>query len=172
MRNMSKKIVLSIAGAALLAAPVAVLAAHGKAGLWQLTVTIGGNNARMPDMSSLPPDAQARLKAMGVGLSANTVTVQHCMSAMDFSTGRIPVSSGHGKSCTNSNVSFDGNRMTADVTCSGSFVGTGHFEANWDSDEHYTAEVTITGTQNGQTVTNHEKLEGRFLSAQCGSAGQ
>ena len=172
MLNLSKKFVLGVAGAALLAAPIAALAAHGKAGLWQMTVTIAGTNAHMPDMSSLPPEAQARMKAMGIGMDGNSITIQHCMAATDFATGKIPLSSGRNKNCTNSNVSFDGNRMTADVTCTGSFVGTGHFEANWDSDEHYTAEVSITGTHNGQPVTNHEKIEGRFLSAQCGAAGQ
>lgn len=172
MLNLSKKIIMGVAGAALLAAPISALAAHGKAGLWQMTVTIVGGNAHMPDISSLPPEAQARMKAMGIGINGNSITIEHCMAATDFEAGRIPLSSGHNRNCTNSNVSFNGSRMTADVTCTGSFVGTGHFEAALDSDEHYTAEVSTTGTRNGQPVTNHEKIEGRFLSAQCGASGQ
>jgi hypothetical protein len=170
--NCSRRCGRGVAGAALLAAPIAALAAHGKAGLWQMTVTIDSSAAHMPDMSSLPPEAQARMKAMGIGMNGNSITMQHCMAATDFSTGKIPLSTGRNKNCTNSNVSFSGNRMTADVTCTGSFVGTGHFEADWDSDEHYTADISITGTRNGQPMTNHEKIEGRFLSAQCGATGQ
>jgi hypothetical protein len=172
MLNLSKKIVLGVVGATLLAAPIAALAAHGKAGLWQITVSINDSSAHMPDLSKLPPDVQARMRAMGVNVSGSSISVQHCMAATDFDTGHIPMSSGRDKNCANSNVSFTGNRMTADVTCTGSFAGTGHFEANWDSDEHYTAEVSVTGTRNGQPVTNREKIEGRYLSAQCGAAGQ
>jgi hypothetical protein len=45
-------------------------------------------------------------------------------------------------------------------------------QADWDSDDHYTADVSMTGVRNGQTVSDTEKIEGRFLSAQCGAAGQ
>jgi hypothetical protein len=173
MLNLSKKIVLSVVGAALLAVPVAALAAHVKAGLWQITVSVGGNNAHMPDMSSLPPEAQARMKAMGIGMSGNTVTLQHCMSAIDFATGKLPMSGAAGNnSCTTSNVSYTGNHMSADVTCTGDVARSGHVEADWDSDEHYTEEASMTETHNGHTVTNSEKMEGRFLSAQCGAAGR
>jgi len=173
MINLSKKIVLGVAGATLLAAPIAALAAHAKAGLWQITVTVGGGNAHMPDMASLPPEAQARLKAMGIGMSGNTVTLQHCMSAMDFSTGKLPMSgSPRNKSCETSNVSFTGSHMSADVTCTGDVARSGHVEADWDSDDHYTEAATMTETRDGHTATTSEKMEGRFLSAQCGAAGQ
>jgi hypothetical protein len=173
MLNLSKKIVLGVAGAALLAAPIAALAAHGKAGLWQITVTVGGTNAHMPDMASLPPEAQARLKAMGIGMGGNTVTLQQCMSGVDFSTGKLPMSGGpRNKSCETSNVSFTGSHMSADVTCTGDDAKTGHVEADWDSDDHYTEAATMTETHNGHTVTNSQKMEGRFLSAQCGATGQ
>jgi hypothetical protein len=172
MRNVSKKIAWGIAGAALLSAPIAALAAHAKAGLWQITVTVGGNNAHVPDMSSLPPEVQARMKAMGIGMAGNTITLQHCMSAMDFTTGRLPMSGTRNKTCDTSNVSYTGNHMSADVTCTGESARTGHIEADWDSDEHYTEAASMTETHDGHTVTTSEKMEGRFLSAQCGAAGQ
>ena len=171
MFNLSKKLVLGVASAALLAAPVAALAAHGKAGLWQVAVTIGGANAHMPDMSSLPPDVQARMKAAGVGMGGNTITAQRCMSAQDFVTGKLPTSGQHGKSCVTSNVRYTGNHMSVDMACSGNFTATGHIESDWDSDEHFTAVVSMTGTHDGRTMTNEEKIEGRFVSAECGAAG-
>jgi hypothetical protein len=33
----------------------AALASHGKTGLWNITITMGGNMPNMPDMSKLPP---------------------------------------------------------------------------------------------------------------------
>jgi hypothetical protein len=173
MFSLSKKIALGVTGAAFLLAPAVALAAHAKAGLWQITVTVGGNNAHMPDMSSLPPEAQARMRAMGTGMSGNTITMQHCMSATDFTTGKLPMSGGaRNKSCETSNVSYTGNHMSADMTCTGDTARTGHIEADWDSDEHYTEQASVTETHDGHTVTNTEKMEGRFLSAQCGAAGQ
>lgn len=171
MLNLSQKIALGVAGTALLFAPAAALAAHAKAGLWQITITMNGNNVHMPDMSSLPPEAQARMKAMGIGMNGNTISMQHCMSAMDFATGRLPMSGTRNKTCTASNVTYTGNHMSADVACTGDVARTGHIEADWDSDEHYTEAASMTETHDGHTVTTSEKMEGRFLSSQCG-AGQ
>jgi len=170
MRNLSKKIALGVAGAVLLAAPIAALAAHGKAGLWQITVTITGMPT--PDLSKVPPEMLARLKAAGVGMGGNTITAQHCMTMQEFGQQKLPSLGQHGKDCTVSNASESGGHFSADLTCSGRFSGTGHVQADWDSDEHYVADVSMSGVRNGQTVTNHEKVEGRFLSAQCGAAGQ
>ena len=172
MLNLSKKFVLGVAGAALLAAPIAALAAHGKAGLWQITVTINDSNARMPDLSKLPPDVQARMKAMGVSTSGNTISVQHCMTMQEFGMHKLPSLGPRGKDCTMSNASESGGHFSADLTCSGRFSGSGHVQADWDSDDHYTADVSMTGVRNGQPVSDTEKVEGRFLSAQCGAAGQ
>jgi hypothetical protein len=173
MRKLPMKSILTAAGVVMLAAPIAALAAHGKAGLWQLTVTIGGNNSmHMPDLSKLPPDVQARIRAAGVGMGGNSITARHCLSAQDIAMNKLPSMGSHGKDCTVSNVSETGSHMSADITCSAHFVGSGHVQADWDSDEHYTAEVDITGNANGQPVTSTEKIEGRFLSAQCGASGQ
>jgi hypothetical protein len=170
MLNLSKKIVVGVAAAALLTAPIAALAAHGKAGLWQITVTIAGMPT--PDLSKVPPEMLARMKAAGVGMGGNTITAQRCMTAQDFATGKVPTSASHSGSCATSNVSFTGSHVSVDMTCSGNTTATGHVESDWDSDEHFTSEVSMTGTHDGRTVTSHEKVEGRFLSAQCGAAGQ
>ena len=105
MPNLSKKLVLGVAVAALLAAPIAVLADHGKAGLWQITITVSDSNAHMPDLSKLPPDVQARMKAMGVNMSGNAISVQHCMTMQEFGLHKLPSLGQHGKDCAVSNAS-------------------------------------------------------------------
>ena len=163
---------IALAGIALLAAPVGALAAHEKAGLWEITITIGGNNMHMPDLSKLPPDVQARIRAAGVGMGGNSITARRCLSAQDIVTNKLPSLGSHGKDCSVSNVSETGSHVSADLTCSAHFVGSGHVQADWDSDEHYTAEVDITANANGQPVSSSEKIEGRFLSAQCDAAAR
>ena len=69
------------------------------------------------------------------------------------------------KSCAMSNVSYKSGAMSADMTCTGAF--TGHMQFVWDSDEHYTGEMSMTGTSGGRSVTRSQKFEGRWLSAQC-----
>jgi hypothetical protein len=172
MLKLPMKIALIAAGPALLAATAAALAAHEKAGLWEITITLSGNNMHMPDLSKLPPDVQARVRAAGVGMGGNTITARRCLSAQDIVAHKLPSLGSHGKDCSVANVTETGSHMSADMTCSAHFVGSGHVQADWDSDEHYTAEVDITGSANGQNVTSSEKIEGRFLSAECGGAGQ
>ncbi len=172
MLKFPMKVALIAAGTALLAATSAALAAHEKAGLWQITITINANNMHMPDLSNLPPDVQARVRAAGVGMGGNTITARRCLSEQNIAVNKLPSLGSHGKDCSVSNVSESGSHMSADLTCSAHFIGSGHVQADWDSDEHYTAQVDITGSANGQNVTSSEKIEGRFLSAQCGGAGQ
>jgi hypothetical protein len=169
MQKTSVKIMLAGAGLALVLAPLAALAAHGKAGLWQITITTEGQNPQMPNMASLPPEVQARMKAMGVQMGGNAITVQHCQTAEEVARD-VPPAGTHNKECTMSNVSYTGGSMTADMVCSGNFSGTGHVHFVWDSDEHYAGEVSMTGKMNDEQVTHTQKIEGRWLSAQCTAA--
>jgi uncharacterized protein DUF3617 len=169
MQKKSKKIVLAGAGLALVLAPLAALAAHGKAGLWQITITTEGQNAQMPNMSNLPPEVQARMKAMGVQMGGNQITVQQCRTPEEIARD-VPPAGTHNKDCAMSNVSYTGGSMTADMVCSGNFSGTGHVHFVWDSDEHYAGEISMTGKMNDEQVTHTQKIEGRWLSAQCTAA--
>ncbi len=69
-----------VATLALVAAGGAALASHGKVGLWDITVTMSGA-MHLPDMSKMPPEVLARMKAMGVSSNGNSMHVQHCMTA-------------------------------------------------------------------------------------------
>ncbi|MGB8366279.1 MAG: DUF3617 domain-containing protein [Rhizomicrobium sp.] len=169
MRQLSLKIASAGAGLVLLFAPHAAWAAHGKAGLWEITIKMDGQNPNMPDMSKLPPEVRARMKAMGVGANGTGFTVQRCRTPAEAAQDSPP-SGAHDKSCTLSNVSYTGGSMTADMTCTGNFTGTGHMHFVWDSDEHYAGEVSMTGTSGGRPMSRTQKIEGRWLSAQCTAA--
>lgn len=171
MRKPSSRIAAAMCAIGLVTAGTA-LAMHGKAGLWQMTVTVGGSDAaHMPDMSNVPPQyqamVQAQMKAHGVSMSGNTITVQHCMTGEEWAAGKPPPVGAHGKNCTMTNVSNTANHMVADMTCSGDNAMTGHVDFSWDSGEHFIGHVTVSGTQNGQPVTHDEKIEGRYLSETC-----
>ena len=168
MRKTFPKMAIAACGAGLLLVSGAALAGQMKAGLWQMTVTMGGTDAaRMPNMSNLPPEAIAAMKAHGVSMSGNTVSVQQCMKGTEFAAGKPPPVGTHDKNCTMTNVSYTGSHMVADMTCTGTFIAKGHVQFDWDTDEHFTGEVNIVGTQNGQPVTHDEKIEARYLSATC-----
>jgi hypothetical protein len=154
---------------ALVVAPQAANAAHGKAGLWQITVTMGGGNPAMPDMSKLPPEVQARMQAMGMGMHGNTVTTQTCRTPAEVAQD-VPPSGSHDRNCTMSNVSYTGHDMNADMTCTGNFTGTGHVHFVWDSNEHFTGDVSMTGSAHGHDISRSQTIEGRWLSADCAAA--
>jgi hypothetical protein len=167
---------LTIAGLAGLVAAIAAgraLADHGKVGLWSITVTMDGNMMTMPDLSKLPPDALARMKAMGMSASGNTVTVQHCMSAEDVAANFPDIHNGASAGCAVTNVRHDAQAMSADLMCNtDTLKGSGHAQFVFDSDTHYSGEITVAGVANGHPVKQDEKIEGRYLTADCGKMGR
>jgi hypothetical protein len=171
MSRSSFKIVLSACGAGiLLLTSGAAFAGHGKAGLWEYTVTLGGQGAmNMPDMSKLPPEAQAAMRAHGINMSGDAISVQHCRTAEEFNLDKPPPVGAHDKSCAMTNVSYTGSHMSADMNCTGKFQAQGHAQFDWDSDEHFTGSWSVTGMANGTPITQSAKFEGRYLSASCGS---
>jgi hypothetical protein len=170
MRRSKYIAIASMAGVSLVAAVGTAFASHGKIGLWSVTVTMGGEMPKMPDMSKLPPDVQAKMKAMGVTMSGNTISAQHCMTAAEVATDFPKLTGRSAQGCTISNIQHDGHEMSADLTCAAQqFKGMGHAQFTFDSDTHYSGEVTMQGEANGHVVKQDEKLEGRWLSASCGN---
>lgn len=161
---MSKKIVIAMmAGAALLGATSVALASHGKVGQWSVTVTMGGGE-KFPDMSKMPADTKARMQAMGMTSNGNSMSIQHCMTAEEVANDTLTTQD---KTCKLSNQKVTGHTMSADMTCSGQVNGTGHFSVTYDSDTHYTGEMIVNGTSNGQPVHHDQKFDGRWVSAIC-----
>lgn len=168
MRFSKRTVTTAVAAICFMLAAGSAVASHGKVGLWSITITVSGDS-QMPDMSKLPPEAQARMKAMGMSTHGNSMTVQHCMAAQEVATDVPKLSGRNMNDCKMVNVQHIGHTMSADMTCSGNFQGTGHVQFTYDSDTHYTGEVTMTGTANGHPVNHDQKMEGRWLSADCGS---
>lgn len=151
-----------IAAVALVAVPA--IASHGKAGLWSITVTM--NMPGMPDMSKLPPEAQAAMRAHGVTAGGHTMTIQHCMTQAEVDAIKPPPMR-NGQDCKMSNLKTSGQSFSADMVCTGEMKATGHFEVSYDSPEHYTGKTSFTGTDNGHPISNTTTMEGRWVSADC-----
>jgi hypothetical protein len=164
----SKRILFLGAGAAaLIIAAVPAIASHGKAGLWSVTVTM--NMPGMPDMSKLPPEAQAAMRARGMSMNGRTMTVQHCMTQEEVNAIKPPPMR-NGQDCKMSNVKTVGQSFSADLVCTGEMNATGHFEITYDTPEHYTGKQSFTGTQDGHPINATTTMEGRWVSADCKGA--
>ena len=140
---------------------------HGRVGLWSVTVTMGGTAPAMPDLSRLPPEAAARMKAMGMSMNGNSITTQHCMTAEEVATDTPHLDATDNDGCTMSNIAHRGDSMSADMSCHGNFKGSGHPQATYDSDSHYVGDLVMTGSVNGQPVNRDQKFDGRWMSANC-----
>ena len=161
----SKRVLYLGAGAAaLLIAVVPAIASHGKAGLWSITVTM--NMPGMPDMSRLPPEAQAAMRARGMSANGRTMTVQHCMTQTEVEAVKPPPMR-NAQDCKTTNVKTAGQSFSADLVCTGQMNATGHFEVTYDSPEHYTGKSSFSGTQDGHPINSTTTMEGRWVSADC-----
>ncbi|HUJ47721.1 MAG TPA: DUF3617 domain-containing protein [Rhizomicrobium sp.] len=168
--RVSKRILIAGCGiAALAVAAVPAIAGHGKAGLWDVTVTLDmAGMPNMPDMSKLPPQAQAAMRARGVTMGGHTVTAQHCMTQAQVDANGPPPMRQQRKECTVSNMKTGPGTYSADMTCAGNVTGTGHIQVSWDSPEHYAGKTTISGTtSNGHPFSSTTSFEGHWVGADC-----
>jgi hypothetical protein len=164
MRVSKRVLFFGAAAAAVALVAVPAIASHGKAGLWNITVTM--DMPGMPDMSKLPPEAQAAMRAHGVTMNGRGMVVQHCMTQSEVDAIKPPPMR-NGQDCKMSNLKTAGQSFSADLVCSGQMNATGHFEVSYDSPEHYTGKSSFTGTQDGHPISNSTTMEGRWVSADC-----
>lgn len=166
MKMSNHTLFLAASGAALVLIAVPAIAGHGKAGLWNVTITTNMGGAGLPDMSKLPPEAQAAMRAHGVKMNGNAMTVQHCMTQAEVDSNGPPPMRNQ-KECTMGNMKAGGQSFSADMTCHGQMNGTGHVEFTYDSSEHYTGKTTMVGTMQGHPINSSTTFEGRWASADC-----
>ena len=158
--------VASVGLIAAVAVPLGALASHGKVGLWEITTHMS-----MPNMSAnIPPEAMARMKAMGMNMPGNqSFTTQHCMTAEEVAQDKPPTPRNN-SDCTMANMTHDAHNFTADMTCSTERTqGHGHVSVNFDSDEHYAGTYSFNGTVEGRPQNMTMNFEGRWLSTDCGT---
>lgn len=149
---------------ALLAFPPAAFAAHGKAGLWNVTVSIEG--AGMPQVS---PEDIARMQAMGIQMpDRNTISTQHCMTAAEVNSDRLSSGSAAQQGCTMTGTKTSGHTLSGDMVCNGNLKGEGHMTLDYDKPEHYTGKMTFSGTAGGQPADITYIYDGKWTSPDCG----
>ena len=156
-------------GAALtLAVCPAAMAGHGKVGTWEVTMKMGGDGMpAMPDMSKMPPEAQARMKAHGVTMNGGGgMTSRFCMTQEQVNGDKPPMT--HRDNCKTENVKTSGNTFSADVICTGQMKSKGHMEFTFSSPEHYSGHMTNTVTMEGGQQMNHDMtMDAHWVSATC-----
>ena len=169
--TLSKRVLIAGAGlAALGLVAVPAIASHGKVGLWSVTVTVQmAGMPAMPDMSKLPPEAQAAMRAHGVSMNGHTMNATHCMTAEEVNRDTPPDMSRNNE-CKMTNMHVGGQAMSADMVCGGDMQGTGHFEIAFDSPTHYSGKATMAGSAHGHPVNSVTTYEGRWVSADCKGA--
>ena len=157
----------SVLAAALACASTGALASHGKAGLWSVDMSIAGQ-----DTSKIPPDALARLKAMGMNPNnSGGFTLNKCMTAADVADDSKMIDASANKNCEIMNRKLTGHSMNADMVCKGQLTGTGHVSVSFDSDTHYTGQMILNGTAaDGTRVAQNQTFDGRWVAPTCGSS--
>ncbi|MBU6442589.1 MAG: DUF3617 family protein [Alphaproteobacteria bacterium] len=155
--------VLAAAALALLSAPAS--AAHGKAGLWHITVTVSG-----PGMPAMPAAARAQMKARGVNMpSGHTISAQHCMTAQEVASDRFPFNEPAQQDCKMINLKTVGHTFSGDLVCSGQMTGQGHIAITYETDEHYSGKMAFSGSASSRPLQMNYRYEGRWLKADCGN---
>jgi len=107
------------------------------------------------------------MKAMGMSMNGNSITTQHCMTAEEVATDTPHLDASANEGCTMSNVAHQGHSMSADMSCHGDFKGSGHMQFTYDSDTHYSGELIMTGSVNGQPMNRNQKFDGHWVSRDC-----
>ena len=173
---MALSIRMFAAGAAVLlaAAYVSDASAAGRPGLWNITTTTSMAGAQMPQMPQMTPAQRAQMEALGIRMPAfgQPRSAQRCVTPEEAAQDRPPRLDQEMNNCQMQNLVVDGASMSADLVCTGENQGTGRIEFSYDSDTHYAGQVSFNGMRNGQAMSMTNTMEGNWLSADCGAAGQ
>ena len=145
-------------------APGAALAAHGKAGLWNVSTNMGMATVQ------IPPEALARMKAMGMKMPmGQTFTSQICMTQAEVNSDALPAVSRKESGCTNKIISQTASSMTAQMVCNGDMKGTGQMQISYSGAEHYAGSYSFKGSMNGHPADMNSNFKGDWVKADCGA---
>ena len=164
---MSRSLITALMGTALILAPVAAMAAHGKAGLWTVTSTMEMPN--MPKMPAMPPEAMAMMKARGMPMPGQPFTTQMCMTQEQVNADKPPAVSNDDVSCDNKIISQSASAMHSQMTCHGRVNGVGDMQISWRGTDHYEGTYSFKGTAEGRPQEMMTHYSGEFVKADCGS---
>lgn len=161
------KRILMATAAVLLLSPGAALAAHGKAGLWNITTSMS-----MPNMPQMPPEAAAMMKQRGMNMKMpgmEPITTQICMTQADVDTDIPPRTGDRDESCQTHVISKTDSSMTADMICTGRMQGTGHMQVSYSGAEHYSGSYSFKGSMEGRPNEMTSSFKGDWVKADCGA---
>jgi len=163
---MNRKLVSGLIGAALVLAPAAAWAAHGKPGLWTISTTM-----QMANMPQIPPEAMAMMKSRGMSMPGmgGPITSQICMTAEMVNADKPPAMNNHEENCTTKILSQTATSMSAEMTCHGRMDGVGHTQMSWRGNEHYEGTYNFKGAMEGHTQEMSSHFTGDFVKADCGT---
>ena len=155
---------IGVIAAAFVLVPGIAVAGHGKAGLWNVSTTVGMANVQMP------PEAMAKMKEMGMKMpSARTFNSQICMTQAEVDSDKLPPMGRNDTGCTNRIVSQTSTALTAEMVCSGEMKGTGHMQISYSSPEHYAGSYSFKGSVAGNPMDSSSSFKGDWVRADCGA---
>jgi hypothetical protein len=160
-----KRYLAASAGLVLVLAPGLALAAHGKAGLWNVTTTM-----TMANMPQIPPEVAAMMKSRGMKMpGVDPITTQICMTQADVDADIPPRTSDREESCQTHVVSQTSSSMEADMVCTGQMQGSGHIQVSYSGAEHYAGSYSFKGSMEGHPNQMTSSFRGDWVKADCGS---
>jgi hypothetical protein len=163
----SSYLLAGVALGAAVAMPVTAWAIHARPGLWEVKVqTQAGPMQGMPDMSQMPPAAQAQLRAQGIQMTGGGIITRHCLTAAEANSATPNLESN--PDCKVENVKMTGNSYSADVVCKGQTNARGHVQFVFDSPEHYSGTETFSVVAGGQHINNVIRIDAHWIAADCG----
>jgi hypothetical protein len=166
---MDRKLVSGLIATTILLAPVAAWAAHGRAGLWNISTTM---DMAMPQMPQMPPEAMAMMKARGMkmpGMGGAPIVTQICMTQEEVTADRIPSMNNREENCTTKVLSQTITSVTAETTCHGRMEGMGRMQMTWRGNDHYEGTFSFKGSMEGRPHQMTTRYTGDFVRVDCGS---
>lgn len=144
-----------------------------KPGLWEVTVKANVNGQELPDMQKLleqvPPEFRDQLKAkmaqQGTSMTDNGA-VRTCLTQEQIARNQFGTDP-KGR-CKTTDVQKQGNTLSLKIVCDkpkgkGETVMTVHSSEAWESKTH----MTIEKKGDSQEITS--EMEGKWVSADCGT---
>ncbi|MDE3114779.1 MAG: DUF3617 domain-containing protein [Pseudomonadota bacterium] len=140
-------------------------AAHGKVGLWNVTVTMGG-----PVAPEIPAAARTQMKTHGIGTpNDHTISAQHCMTAAEVASDRLTLKGPTQQSCSLTDLKTAGHTLTGRMVCTGEMKGEGRIAITYDTPEHYSGKMDFNGSAGERPLHMSYRYEGRWRAADCGN---
>jgi hypothetical protein len=163
---MMQKWISAAAVTALLLAPVAAYAAHGRPGLWKIT-----SDTKLAAMPKMPPEAMAMMKARGMQMPGmgQPIVTQICMTQEEVNMDHPPAMDRDGQSCTSKVLSQSATAVSTEVTCHGRVDGKGRAQVSWRGTDHYQGTYNFKGTMEGKVQEISTSYTGDFVKSDCGA---